>query len=313
MLSKEIVERIKHIQLYTKRLMGGTRAGDYVTRQKGFGLEFDQIREYQQGDDVRYIDWKSTARASKMLVKQYYQEHSRTVMLIVDCSASLAFGSGKDTKYQCLATIACVLALVAQQSKDRVSLVLFSDDVHTYIPPRTGAGHVRKIMETVFEQEPGVSSRSSGRSKDPSIQFASQITQGERYGKTNYKDVFRFIGSKKTNDTIIFFLSDFIGLEDEPIMHSIARSCDFVVVRCLDTVERAIPEVGLLSVQDLETGEFFELDSRSSGLKELQRLNQERLAAQNKTFGHYGIDLFEATPNGDPVAELIRFFRKRMN
>ncbi len=288
MLSKEIVERIKHIQLYTKRLLGGTRAGDYVNRQKGFGLEFDQIREYQQGDDVRYIDWKSTARASKMLVKQYYQEHSRTVMLIVDCSASLAFGSGKDTKYQCLATIACVLALVAQQSKDRVSLVLFADGVHTFIPPRTGAGHVRKIMETVFESTPTKT-------------------------KTDYKNMFRFIGSKKTNDTIIFLLSDFIGLEDEPIMHSIARSCDLVAVRCLDTAERAIGDVGILSVQDLETGEFFELNARSSGLKQLQRLNQERIDAQNKTFGHYGIDVFEAMPNCDPVAELIRFFRKRMN
>lgn len=288
MLSKEIIERIKHIQLYTRRLMGGTRAGDYITRQKGFGLEFDQIREYHQGDDVRYIDWKSTARASKMLVKQYYQEHSRTVMLIVDCSASLAFGSGKETKYQCLATIACVLALVAQQNKDRVSLVLFSDGVDTYIPPRTGAGHVRKIMETVFESTP-------------------------TKNKTDYKDVFRFIGSKKTNDTIIFLLSDFIGLEDEPIMHSIARSCDLVAVRCLDTMERAISDVGILSVQDLETGEFFELDARSSGAKQLQRLNQERIDAQSNTFGQYGVDVFEATPNGDPVAELIRFFRKRMN
>lgn len=288
MLSKDTKERIKFIEIYTRKLLGGTRAGDHVTRQKGFGLDFDQIREYQQGDDVRYIDWKSSARSGKVLVKQYYQEHARTIMLAVDCSTSLAFGSGKDTKYQCLATIASILALVAHENKDSVSLVLFADDIELYIPPRTGYGHVQAIMKLLFEREP----------KKPQSNFARML---------------RFVGSKKTSDSVLFLLSDFIGLDEDALLRALARTSELVAVRCLDAVERSLPSVGLLCMQDIETGEYIELDAKSSALKEIHKLSQERIDLQNTAFARCGIDVFDAVPNTDHVAQLIRFFRRRGN
>lgn len=288
MVSKEIVERIKHIQIRTKRLLGGTRAGDHVTRQKGFGLDFDQIREYQQGDDVRYIDWKSSARAGKMLVKQYYQEQSRTIMLVVDCSRSLNFGSGKDTKYQCAATVASVLALIAQESKDRVSLILFAEEIELYIPPRAGYAHVQKIMNTLFTKAP------------------------DKAG-TDYAQMLRFVGDKKTNESVIFLLSDFIGFHDESLLRSIARSSELIAVRCLDQFERKLPAVGLLTLQDRETNQYISLQARSSQGDKISWALEERLKIQNGVFARYGIDIFEATPDQDLVKDLIRFFRKRAN
>lgn len=287
MLSKEILKKIRHIELTTKRLLGGTRSGDTITRQKGYGLEFDQIREYQQGDDVRYIDWKSSARTNKVLVKQYYQEYSRTIMLLVDISASTSFGSGAQTKQQCLATIASVLAMVAHLGKDRVSLVLFADDVELFMPPNTGMAHVHAIMKTVFERS------------------ASAAT-------TDYKSMLRFAGSKRSKDTVMFVLSDFIGLEKEPLLHTLARSNQLVAVRCLDSVERALPAVGLLRIQDSETGELLELDARSRGARYINQKCAERITAQDKLFRSYGIDFFDTSPNRDIMADLIRFFRKRL-
>ncbi|MGE0010091.1 MAG: DUF58 domain-containing protein [Candidatus Babeliales bacterium] len=298
MLAKEIIERIKHIQIRTKRLLGGTRAGDHVTRQKGFGLDFDQIREYQQGDDVRYIDWKSSARSGKMLVKQYYQEHSRTIMLVVDCSRSLFFGSGKETKYHVAATVASILALVGQQSKDRVSLVLFDDDIELYIPPRSGYGHVQKIMHTLFDFSR--TSRASGVTRVAGL-------------KTNYAQMLRFVGSKKTNDSVIFLLSDFIDFDDESLLSSLARKSELVAVRCLDPLERALPGVGLLALQDIETGERIEINAALSQLKEVSHLLSARLFDQNALFARYGVDVFDATSCDDMIKGLIRFFRKRAN
>ena len=232
MLPKEILQKIRQIEIHTKRLLGGMRAGDNITRQRGYGLEFDQIREYQQGDDVRYIDWKSSARTNKILVKQYYQEQSRTLLLIVDGSASMQFGSGKDSKYHCVATIASVLALVAHYGKDRVSLALFDNEVQTFIPARNGMGHVHKIMETVF-------------------QFCPTKRQ------TDYTSMLRFVGNKRSKDTVMFLLSDFIGLEQEPLLHTLARSSELVAIRCLDPVEREFPPIGLLRTHDIETGQRY--------------------------------------------------------
>lgn len=286
MLPKEIVERIKHIQITTKRLLGGTRPGDHVSRQKGFGLDFDQIREYQQGDDVRYIDWKSSARTGKVLVKQYHQEHSRTIMLVVDCSASLAFGSQKDTKYQCVATVASILALIGHESKDRISLALFAGEQELYIPPRAGYGHVQEIMTQLFAHEPSAKT-------------------------TNYNAMLRFIGEHKTNDMVIFLLSDFIGLQDEPLLRALAKSTELVAVRCLDTLERILPSVGVLSLKDIETGQTFELEARGAQLTEYNKLIGQRIEIQNKLFTQSGIDVFDVTPQQDIAKELVRFFRKR--
>lgn len=292
MLSKELQDRIKYIEIRTKRLLGGTRAGDHVTRQKGFGLDFDQIREYQQGDDVRYIDWKSTARSNKMLVKQYYQEQSRTIMLVVDCSPSLAYGSGESTKFECIATVACVLALVAHQTKDRVSLVLFGRDKIEYVPPKSGHAHVYNLMNIVFAHQ-------------PSMVHPKQVAMAP------YEEVFRFVGSKKTHDTVVFLLSDFIKLDDSQGLQGLARSTEVTAVRCLDELEQSMKTVGLITLQDIATGELVDLDARTSQVAAINTVLQKRIEQQNAFFARIGIELFQATPERDMIEDLIRFFRKK--
>ena len=136
MISADVAKRIREIEIYTKRMVSGSLIGDTTSAYKGSGLDFDQLREYQQGDDVRFIDWHSSARADKLLVRQYIEERNRTIILAVDCSASTFFGSQQRLKYDYMAEIAAILALVGNYGKDKVGLLLFSDNIELYIPPR---------------------------------------------------------------------------------------------------------------------------------------------------------------------------------
>src|SRR5665647_3240289 len=146
MISSEILKKIKQIEIYTQRLLTGSLVGDSRSAIKGQGLEFDQLREYQMGDDVRFIDWSSSARMDKLLVKQYIEERNRTVLLAVDVSASTFFSSDQELKNESMAQIASVLALVADYGKDHVGLILFSDEIEEFVPPSAGRMHVRLIM-----------------------------------------------------------------------------------------------------------------------------------------------------------------------
>ena len=149
-LNQEILQKVRNIEIHTRRLLSGTLLGDYSSARKGSGLEFDQLAEYQYGDDVRFIDWKSSARTNKILVKNYIEERNRTIMLVVDGSASLRYGSSDILKQDIAAQIGSVLALVADYSKDYVGLILFAQDVVKVLPPRRGRQHVHAIMEELF-------------------------------------------------------------------------------------------------------------------------------------------------------------------
>src|SRR5690606_15018404 len=148
------VFKIKQLEIFTRRLLNGSLVGDSRSAIKGTGFEFDQIREYSCGDDIRFIDWKSSARTNKLLVKQYIEERSRTVILAVDVSHSSIFGSGTLGKRDRIAEISCVLALVAQHGKDHVGLLLFSDDVCHYISPGSSLAHIHTIIETILTFDP---------------------------------------------------------------------------------------------------------------------------------------------------------------
>ena len=154
MVSKEVLKHIKRIEIHTKRLLRGSLVGQSSSAMKGSGFEFDQIREYQQGDDVRFIDWKSSARINKLMVRQYIEERSRSIILAVDVSASVFFGSAQHSKHEVMVELAAVIALVGDLAKDRVGLFLFSDKVELFIPPNSGQKHVRFILEKLFSYKP---------------------------------------------------------------------------------------------------------------------------------------------------------------
>ncbi len=295
MISQDLLKKIRNIEIHTRRLLSGTQVGDYSTALKGSGFEFDQIREYQAGDDVRFIDWKSTARMNKMLVRQYLEERNRTIVLMVDTSASTKFGSTETLKSELMAQIAGVLALVADYGKDTVGLIHYSDKLESYMPPARGRKHVHDIMQRLFTQ-------------------ASVIEQNKHVSSmpASYHEVAQLIASKHKK-SIIFVISDFI--DTESFIESIGRTTkhsQVIAVRCLDRIERKFPPVGILAMHELQgaTSNFFDMSKKSNSSYNV--LLEERLKNQDKLFKKYNVDLFDAVPGTPFMHDLINFFRRRM-
>ncbi len=288
MLSHEILTKIKHIEIYTRRILNNTLAGDSRSAVRGSGFEFDQIREYQMGDDVRYIDWKSSVRMNTLLTKQYIEERSRTVIVAVDCSGSAFFSSNEDLRFDTIARMASVLALAAEYSKDHVGLLMFSDKVELFIPPKRGRMHTRMIMERLFDRKP------------------AQVG-------TDLNSAFEYLARRTISKSLVFMISDFIT--ERPFtkyMGIVAKKHDLIAIRCLDPYEKEFPSVGFLPIQDSETGEIALLDTRGKGGARLNALLGERVVEQNHLFKQHGIDLLDVRIDHSFMNELISFFRRRM-
>ncbi len=285
-LSSDTILKIKQLEIFTRRLLNGALVGDSRSAIKGTGFEFDQIREYSCGDDIRFIDWKASARNNKLLVKQYIEERSRTIYIAVDISQSSIFGSGLYNKQDRITELACVLSLVAHHGKDHVSLLLFSDEIEAYIPPGASLNHIHQVMETVLTAKP-------------------------KRTKTDISVALKHLLSVNKRDGIVFLLSDFISDAFDTHLTQVSKRFDTVAVRCLDTHETHLPGVGFLMVEDLETGELIELDARRNGY--IKNLLGSRIQEQNNLFKKHRIDLFEIAPDRDDyIIKMVRFFRQRM-
>lgn len=287
MLSPEIKKKIKEIEIYTRRLISGSFVGDTTSAIKGSGMAFDQIREYQLGDDVRFIDWNSSARMNKLLVKQYFEERNRTIFLLVDVSGSEFFSSGKGSKMDALAQLASALTLVAEYGKDRIGLVLFSDVVECYIPPSHGRAHTHRIMEKLFATRP-------------------------QHKATNINCALDHVAQLKERNAMVFLLSDCIDTHPvDKTVGALAQRHDFVVIRALDGNENELPAVGFLPVQDIETGEQYMLDVRRPQAQ-LNSFLKSRVQEQDSLFKRYGIDVLTIDPSQPFISDVILFFRRRM-
>lgn len=287
MLSNDVARRIREIEIYTRRLVSGSLMGATTSAHKGSGLDFDQLNDYQMGDDIRFIDWHSSARADRLLVKQYIEERNRTILLAVDCSASTIFGSQKRLKHEIICEIAAVLALVGNYGKDKVGLVLFSDTIELYIPPARGTLHTRFLLEKLFTIKP--------RSK-----------------KTDSAKAFDFIAQLKRRNALLFVISDFIDQNFEKSLSMVARLYDMVAVCVNDEYEQEVPAVGLLRVRDCETGAYHLLDLRKGNEKKLQHFFQNQKESLERQCTRYGIDLVRLKPESCAIGGLVRLFRRRM-
>ncbi len=283
-LSKDIVQRIKHIELHTRRMLSGSMIGDYSSAQKGAGLEFDQIREYQLGDDVRFIDWSASARSNKILVKQYIEERNRTVILLVDQSASTLYGSTDNLKSQVIADVAAVLALVADYGKDHVGALLFSDEVKKVIPAQRGRKHIHMVMEDIFLSEPS--------------------------GKTSLNTALKRLLATHRQASIVFIISDFFDTEYEKLLKVVARHHDVVAVRCTDPREHSTEMRGFITVQDTETQEYAEVALHDKKLNLFLKTEQVKTADLLK---RCGVDLLDVPVDQPFIGEVVRFFRRRMS
>ena len=265
-------------------------SGDYMSAFKGSGLEFDRLRDYQMGDDIRFIDWNSSAKMNKIMVKEFVEERDRTVILGIDVSASSLYSSQQDLRKDTIAQLAATLAFVAQENKDKVGAFFFSDHIEKWIPPSKSNLHVGRIIESIF-----------------SIQPAGK--------KTNVAEALRFLVNLKKRNAIVFMLSDWIDTDENysKLLKVASLEYEFLTVRLLDEREHAFPDIGLIDIQDPETGEIFSLDSRTlhRDKSKLDVFLQARKLKQQELFRKYKVDILNLTVGHPFINPLIKFFHQR--
>ena len=287
MLPREVVRQIRRLQLRARRAVEDLLGGEYHSVFKGAGIAFEEVREYQPGDDVRAIDWNVTARMGHPYIKRYVEERELTVVLAVDCSGSNQFGTRYQQKREVAAELAAVLAFSAISNNDRVGLVQFTDRVEHFVPPRKGSRHVLRLIRDVLFYEP-------------------------KHKGTALRDALDFLNRVLRRRTIIFFLSDFFDRDYESAFKRTGRRHDLIAVRLSDPGEEELPAVGLLEVEDAETGRHLLVDTSSRQVRDEFRGRAEgRRAALRQLARAGGVDLIEVSTDGSHLDALIHFFRQR--
>ena len=292
--AKDILKKVRQIEIRTNRLVNDSLAGEYHSVFKGRGMNFDEVREYVPGDEVRAIDWNVTARAGRPFIKKFTEERELTIVLLVDVSASGNFGSGKHSKRQMAAELASVLAFSAIRNNDKVGLVLFSDRIEQYIPPNKGREHVLRLIREVLFFEP-------------------------QHRGTNIVQALDFINHVTPRRAIMFMISDFeLSNQDRALMDMrravrvVNRRHDVVALRVYDRHETELPDVGQLSLEDAETGDLIELNT---GDKKVRRrfaeLAQARAENLRRAFASEGVDSLNLDSAEPYEAALRSFFKKR--
>jgi|TARA_Y100000310_G_scaffold344719_1_gene459017 uncharacterized protein (DUF58 family) len=335
MLPADIVKQVRRIQLQTGRQVADVLAGVYVSVFKGRGVEFDEVRPYQPGDDVRTIDWNVTARVGAPYVKRYVEERQLTVLLIVDLSASLDFGSAERSKREAAVELSALLAFSAIYNDDKVGLLLFHGEVDEYIPPRKGQKHALRVVREVLARgrvTAPVRERQSHESDRVRLRkrrlladlpravarrFAELIERSRRAmgsgdRATNIAHALEFCRRVLPRRAVVFLISDYIDDDFSDALSSANRRHDVVAVRVTDPRESAFENSGLINLQDAETGERRLVDTGSSTLREtLAAEAEERLAALSRGLRSSGIDLISIDASRPVVDPLLQFFRMR--
>jgi uncharacterized protein (DUF58 family) len=287
MLPKEIIKKIKRIQITAGRLVNESLAGEYHSVFKGRGMEFDEVREYQDGDDIRTIDWNVTSRAGHPFVKRYVEERELTVMLLVDVSASGVFGSCDKTKSEIAAEISALLAFSANKNNDRVGMILFTDCVEKFIAPRRGSTHVLRVIREVLFHKP--------EHRGTSIQKAL-----DRLNLVVHKH------------SVVFLISDLQDRGFEQSLKAANRKHDIAVIQLVDSRERELPGVGILEMRDAETGKIVRMDTSLPRVQNAYRENWDRnQAGLDKLFKSHRLDHVTIATDKPYDVPLVRYFKER--
>ncbi|MBN2293875.1 MAG: DUF58 domain-containing protein [Pirellulales bacterium] len=283
----DILKKVQRIQIVANRAVDDLFAGQYKSVFRGRGMEFDEVREYQPGDDVRSIDWNVTARAGTPYIKRFCEERELTVMFMVDVSASGAFGSGKRSKLDVVIEVAALLMFSAMKNNDKVGLVTFCDDVIEYLPPRKGKANTLHIVRQLVAAEP----------------VARQ---------TNLESALEFVGRVQKRRAVVFLISDFIAPEARHAMAVCGRRHDLIAVNITDPREEVLPDVGFINLVDAETGEIVELDTRHPQVRALfERQAVNRAESLSQQLKRSEVDELPIGTADDYVGDLRRFFNMR--
>ena len=293
--TKSMMSRMRQLEIRTRRLVNDTLGGEYHSVFKGRGMDFDEVREYIAGDEVRTIDWNVTARAGRPFVKKFTEERELTIRLVVDISASGNFGSGAQSKRDLAAELASLLAFSAIRNSDKVGLLLYTDRIEQFLPPKKGRRHVLRVVREILFHEP------VGRGTDG----------------VKALDVVNHVLHRRA---IVFMISDFQSPGDPTraigamrrAMRQTNRRHDLVAVHIEDARERTLPNLGVLALQDSETGAVIELDTADPKVRSrFEREAAERVRSLVNDFRAEGVDTLELDTNAPYLPALQRFFKSR--
>ena len=287
MIPKELARKIRYLQIYTSKAVNEALAGEYESVFKGRGMEFEEVREYQPGDEVRSIDWNVTARMGHPFVKRFREERELTVIFLVDLSASGAFGSTRRLKNEVAAELCALLAFAAIKNNDKVGLIVFTDCIELFIPPGKGVAHVLLLIRELL----GFTQR----------QVQTDIGAGLDY-----------LGRVVHKRAVVFLVSDFLGEGFEKPMRVLGRRHDLIAVSVTDPREVRMPDIGLIELEDAETGECVVIDTGSAAVRRrYEGLGLERSARLRELFRSMKVDQIEVLTSEDYVRDLVKFFRVR--
>ncbi|MBZ0235192.1 MAG: DUF58 domain-containing protein [Deltaproteobacteria bacterium] len=286
MAASELFRKAKKIEIVARRLVDEKLAGQYHSVFKGRGLIFSDVRQYYPGDDVRSIDWNVSARMNVAHVKQFVEERDRTVNLVIDMSASMFFGTVSASKRQIAAELAAVVAFSAIKNNDRVGLYLLTDKVELYVPPKKGKRHVLRVIGEILAFEP----QSRGTDLEAGLDFLGKIARRR---------------------SVVFFVSDFLSDGWERAMRVAAQRHELVPVVVSDPAELTLPDVGLVTVEDFESGEVLEFDASGFTVRDYRRRLDEKREARDAALRRMNVDVVEVRTDRPYIDALVAFFRAR--
>ena len=287
MITKDILKKVRKIEIKTRGLVNNIFSGEYHTVFKGRGMSFSEVREYQFGDEVRFIDWNVSARMDRPYLKVFEEEREQTLMVLFDASASGNFGTLKQTKMEMMIEMAALIAFSAIKNNDKVGLLIFTDTVEKFIPPKKGKSHVLRLIRELLTFTPQ--------------RKATKISAALEYSL-----------HVLNRRSIVFLMSDFLDKDYDRSLRAVAKKHDLVAIRIFDRREKELPDVGLLMLEDEETGELIELDTSSKVTRQaVEAQIAARIKSQKDIFKKSKVDLIDMATGTDYVEALIQFFKNR--
>ena len=286
--TKELLKKVRKIEIKTRRLSDHIFSGEYHTSFKGRGMTFSEVRQYQFGDDVRAIDWNVTARYNEPYIKVFEEERELTMMLMVDISGSESFGTKNQTKSEIVTEIAATMAFSATQNNDKIGLILFSDEIELYIPPKKGKSHVLRIIRELIEFSP-------------------------KSNKTDISQALKFLSGTQKKKAIVFMISDFITDDDyEKTLKIAGKKHDITGVRVYDIREEKMPNVGLVPMQDAETGETQWVNTNSASVRlQYEKYYNSKVDYFKDIFSKCGSGTVSTRVDESYVKKLLGYFKSR--